>query len=187
MPRALKHWIFAAFFCTLTAIQAQRTPSSAASGNPSSIDIHPRVEDWVVLQSNAFFSKPTTLLEHREVAKLRGILSARWSSAKKGQPFNEASRLQDACKHIPQSYSATKNHTVVRAKVVAGELPHCRIVVRDKDGLVIEQVLFVGRGLKKSRIYVTHTATFFYPVADEARATLEVTKFLSSVSRRKDG
>lgn len=187
MPGALKHWIFAAFFINLPAAQAQRMPSSAATGNPSSIEITLRAQDWVVLQSNAFFSKPTTLLEHREIAKLRGILSARWSSAKKGQSFNESVRLQDACKHIPQSYLATKNHTVVRAKVVPGALPHCRIQVRDKDGLVIEQVLFVGRGLKKSRIYVTHTATFFYPVADEERATLEVTKFLSSVSRRNDG
>lgn len=168
-------------------ILCSTAPAKPAAVTKGEIVIAPATEDWVSLPSKAFFRKPTTLLENRSLARLRGIVSERASFLKKGETFSERQRLIDACKNIPQSYSATEGHSVAKARVYTREIPHCRIRVRDKDGLIIEQILFVSEVKAKKGGYLTQTITFFYPEKDSDRASLEVTKFIKSVSRRSHG
>jgi len=163
-----------------------RRPASALD-IPGELQIHPPRDSWATLTSNAFFGKPTTLLEHRRLATLRGIVSHRWSSLKPGQTFSEAKRLEEACTSIPKNYRTAKTHTQVEAKVIATALPYCRIQARDSDGVIVDQILYVSKSREKAGMIVTYTLTFFYPQAEAAKAKAEVTRFLSAVSRRANG
>jgi hypothetical protein len=162
------------------------TVSSAPT--PGEVVIDPPKEDWVMLSSTAFFRKPTTLIEHRRMPKLRGILSTRRNSLKAGQTFKEKARLTEACANIRQSYAVTKTHVLVNAKVLGKKLPYCRVQVQEQDGLNVDQLIFVSLDAKKARMVITHTVTFFYPKGEEEPAAREaVSKFIASVTRRKDG
>lgn len=184
MPNALF-----AFFCLLVLVPlpvlSQRIPASGPV--VGELVVEPARDVWATITSTAFFSKPTTLIEHRELSKLRGILSTKHNSLKSGQIFSEKNRLKEICANIEQSYSVTKNHASVKAKITWTAISYCRVTVHEKDGLTIDQLLFVGKSPRKNRAYVTHTVTFFYPIADEERAAKEVTKFVASVNRRSDG
>jgi hypothetical protein len=164
---------------------SQRIPASEPL--PGELVVEPAQDVWATITSTAFFSKPTTLIEHREISKLRGILSTKHNSLKSGQVFSEKNRLKEICSNIEQSYSVTKNHASVKAKITWASISYCRVTVHEKDGLTIDQLLFVGKSPKKNRAYVTHTITFFYPLADEERAAKEVVKFVGSVNRRRHG
>jgi hypothetical protein len=164
---------------------SQRIPASDLQ--PGELVVEPAKETWAIVTSTAFFSKPTTLIEHREMTKLRGILTSKHSSLKVGQVFSERKRLKEICTNIQQSYSALKNHVVVGAKITWGPVSYCRVRVRENDGLTVDQLLFIGKSNKKNRSYVTHTVTFFYPASDDERAAKEVVKFVNTVNRRSNG
>jgi hypothetical protein len=140
-------------------------------------------EDWATVPSTSFFSRPTTLLEHREVPGLRGVLSVRSVAPKKNQEFNALEKIKAFCVNIPKSYEGSKRTKSVRAKVVSGVLPYCRVQVNEGQGLLIDQLLFVSLSPEKRQL--THTLTFFYPTEEEKRSSREVTKLLNYLGRRQ--
>lgn len=133
-------------------------------------------EDWASVPSTSFFSRPTTLLEHREIPGLRGVVSLRSTPSKKGQPFNARERIKALCSNISKSYDGSKPTKSVRAKVASTSPLHCRVQVNEGQGLLIDQLLFVSIS-SESRI-VTQTLTFFYPEEEQKRASKEVEKLL---------
>ncbi len=139
-------------------------------------------EDWASVPSTSFFSRPTTLLEHREIPGLRGVLSVR-TAPKKNQGFNALERIKTLCVNIPKSYEGSKRTKSVRAKVTSAAPAHCRVQVNEGQGLLIDQLLFVS--LSPEKRVLTHTLTFFYPVEEEKRSSIEVTKLLSHLGRRQ--
>lgn len=189
MRSLVKSWIVLGFLLSLPT-HARRVPASELETveiAPGEMEIVPPKEDWVTLTSTAFFSKPTTLIEHRTLAKLRGILSKRRTTLKHGHTFNEKKRLKEICERIRLTYAATKSTISIDAKVIAQPVSYCRVRVHEKDGTTIDQLMFVSQGVKKNRTYITHTVTFFYPSKEEDPAGKEVAKFVGSVSRRDDG
>jgi hypothetical protein len=164
---------------------ADRSPASALV--QGELVIHLAEDEWATLPSTSFFNKPTTLLEHRSLPRLRGILSWRNATLKAGQPFNESRRIQELCRNLSKSYETSKSHTVIKAKTALTGQPHCRLLVKEKEALVIEQLLFVHQDKQSAKRVTTHTVTFFYPASDEKRATQAITKFLTSVERNRDG
>lgn len=140
-------------------------------------------DDWASVPSTSFFSRPTTLLEHREIPGLRGVISVRSAPSKKNQTFHAAERLQSLCSNISKSYGGSKPTTSVRAKTAVGPLPHCRVQVNEGQGLLIDQLLFLSLS-PESRV-VTQTLTFFYPVEEEKRSSKEVAKLLIHFRRKQ--